>query len=79
MKCITYSLKFGFVIFQNGSSKIGNLVYHSCLPGYVLVGNTTHKCMDDGNWSGTKPKCEGMYTLNVSNIMRLARGEPVCV
>lgn len=34
-------------------------VTFSCNAPYVLVGSTTRMCQEDGNWSGSQPRCIG--------------------
>ncbi|XP_047218456.1 CUB and sushi domain-containing protein 1-like [Girardinichthys multiradiatus] len=37
----------------------GSVLQYSCLPGGVLVGNSTRYCQEDGTWSGAPPYCAG--------------------
>uniref|UniRef100_A0A3Q3JM08 CUB and Sushi multiple domains 1 n=1 Tax=Monopterus albus TaxID=43700 RepID=A0A3Q3JM08_MONAL len=40
----------------------GSVLQYSCLPGGLLVGNTTRHCQEDGTWSGAPPYCTGAST-----------------
>ena len=36
----------------------GDKAIYSCHYGYKLVGESTRKCLYDGNWSGEEPECK---------------------
>ena len=44
--------------------EIGTVAMHTCIAGFILVGDMTRTCMDDdqanivGVWSGSAPTCE---------------------
>ena len=42
----------------------GGVTYTSlstCGEGYILIGSQRRRCKSDGNWTGEKPICRGMY------------------
>lgn len=41
----------------------GSVLQYSCLPGGVLVGNSTRHCQEEGTWSGAPPYCTGKNNL----------------
>lgn len=50
------------VVSRTQSWTYGSVLQYSCLPGGVLVGNTTRHCQEDGTWSGAPPYCTGNST-----------------
>ncbi len=42
---------------QRGNSPGSEAVY-SCVDNYVLIGETTRICGNDGQWSGEEPFCD---------------------
>uniref|UniRef100_A0A3Q2ECB7 CUB and Sushi multiple domains 1 n=1 Tax=Cyprinodon variegatus TaxID=28743 RepID=A0A3Q2ECB7_CYPVA len=47
------------VVSGTHSWTYGSVLQYSCLPGGVLVGNSTRYCKEDGTWSGAPPYCTG--------------------
>ena len=37
----------------------GDSVVTTCKPGFKLVGSPRRSCLDNGTWSGEKPRCQG--------------------
>ena len=35
------------------------LIAYICFNGYRLIGNASAKCMQDGRWTSSPPKCIG--------------------
>lgn len=50
----------GEVTYVNSTSYLNSQIMYSCSTGYKLIGTKTRTCNDDGRWSGTTPKCEGI-------------------
>lgn len=46
----------------------GSVLQYSCVPGGVLVGNSTRHCQEDGTWSGAPPYCTGKSTLFYKSV-----------
>ena len=44
---------------------VGSVARFSCDEGSALVGNPGSKCLSNGRWSGTKPKCARKYICNL--------------
>ena len=42
---------------QYSSTLVGASATYICHRGYMLVGNTTRNCQEDGLWSGLEPQC----------------------
>ena len=38
---------------------VGGEAVYRCNPGFVLRGSTTRICVEDGQWTGEQPVCEG--------------------
>ena len=38
---------------------LGSTARYSCNKGFVLVGESSRKCLDSGRWSGQPPTCKG--------------------
>ena len=36
----------------------GGVATYTCDPGFILVGDPTRICRDNGTWSGEEPTCE---------------------
>ena len=49
----------GQVDLTSGTT-FGQTATYSCNTGYNLVGDSTRTCQTVGNWSGSRPTCEGM-------------------
>ena len=49
----------GAVDTSGGTNYKCTAVY-TCDTGYVLNGNITSTCQEDGMWSGSEPTCDGM-------------------
>ena len=49
----------GAVDTSGGTNYKCTAVY-TCDTGYVLDGNITRTCQEDGMWSGSEPTCDGM-------------------
>lgn len=47
------------VVLGTRSWTYGSVLQYSCLPGGLLVGNSTRHCQEDGSWSGVPPYCTG--------------------
>uniref|UniRef100_A0A8C8DH07 CUB and Sushi multiple domains 1 n=1 Tax=Oryzias sinensis TaxID=183150 RepID=A0A8C8DH07_9TELE len=47
------------VVLGTRSWTYGSVLQYSCLPGGLLVGNSTRHCQEDGTWSGVPPYCTG--------------------
>ncbi|KAH9360925.1 hypothetical protein HPB48_007006 [Haemaphysalis longicornis] len=41
----------------------GSLAEYACSRCFRLVGNSTRTCDEYGKWTGTSPRCEGLYSL----------------
>ncbi|KAM7423965.1 hypothetical protein PAMA_000362 [Pampus argenteus] len=48
------------VVSGTHSWTYSSVLQYSCLPGGVLVGNTSRHCQEDGTWSGVPPYCTGV-------------------
>ena len=44
------------VVMQSGIM-VGSTATYACAPEFMLIGNDTRQCQDDGMWSGEKPSC----------------------
>jgi len=53
-------VKDGFIEVSNfrGRYVFGSLATYHCNPGYILWGNASRLCGDDGRWSGGTPQCK---------------------
>lgn len=40
------------------------LAVYTCNSGYLLQGNNSRTCLDDGNWSSSEPACEGRKSFH---------------
>ncbi|TKS70023.1 CUB and sushi domain-containing protein 1 [Collichthys lucidus] len=54
------------VVSGTHSWTYSSVLQYSCLPGGVLVGNSTRHCQEDGTWSGAPPYCTGKGKLVIS-------------
>ena len=45
---------------------------YSCNNGFVLVGQETRKCGQDGQWTGEQPSCK-IYTIRSTQICNLLK------
>ena len=54
------SLKDGFIEVSNFKGKYvyGSLATYHCNPGYILWGNASRLCSEDGEWNGVQPQCK---------------------
>ena len=54
------SVKDGFIEVSNFKGKyvFGSLATYHCNPGYILWGNASRLCAEDGTWTGIKPQCK---------------------
>uniref|UniRef100_A0AAQ4RPP2 CUB and Sushi multiple domains 1 n=1 Tax=Gasterosteus aculeatus aculeatus TaxID=481459 RepID=A0AAQ4RPP2_GASAC len=48
------------VVTGSHSWTYSSVLQYSCLPGGLLVGNTTRHCQEDGTWSASPPYCTGV-------------------
>ncbi|XP_013383226.1 sushi, von Willebrand factor type A, EGF and pentraxin domain-containing protein 1 [Lingula anatina] len=47
------------VLLANTSTLFyGDSITYSCVEGFSIHGDSTRKCKENGQWSGTEPKCE---------------------
>lgn len=46
------------------SRVFGSVAIYVCDDGFVLVGEGTRVCSENGQWSGTEPQCEGKGFLS---------------
>uniref|UniRef100_A0A8C6X9K8 Sushi domain-containing protein n=1 Tax=Naja naja TaxID=35670 RepID=A0A8C6X9K8_NAJNA len=51
----------------------GMLVKYTCNPGYVLIGEATIQCMDNGTWSSLAPNCEEIECKSPPDIQNGVR------
>lgn len=54
------SVKDGFIEVSNFKGKYvyGSLATYHCNPGYILWGNASRLCAEDGEWTGGQPQCK---------------------
>ena len=54
------SVKDGFIEVTNfkGQYVYGSVATYHCNPGYILWGNASRLCVQDGAWTGTQPQCK---------------------
>ncbi|CAG0901622.1 unnamed protein product [Darwinula stevensoni] len=45
-----------------------NQAHYSCLPGFILKGETVRNCLADGKWSSLPPTCVGRYVFGLRAI-----------
>ena len=44
---------------------VGDRVTYFCTNGFKLSGDTVRTCLSNGQWSGTLPKCNRMFTATM--------------
>lgn len=54
------TIENGRIIVVNGTTYNRGIEYH-CIPGFRRTGPFLRKCMENGDWSGERPMCEGKY------------------
>ena len=54
------SVKDGFIEVSNFKGKyvFGSLATYHCNPGFILWGNASRLCTEEGIWTGVKPQCK---------------------
>lgn len=52
-------LLYGSVTYTNGTTFYGSTLTYTCVKNYRLVGVTTRRCLENGQWSDESPRCEG--------------------
>lgn len=57
------SVKDGFIEVSNfkGRYVFGSLATYHCNPGYILWGNASRLCAEDGIWTGTAQTNAGIF------------------
>ena len=50
----------GRVDFKPNTS-VRSIALFSCIRGYKLVGSSSRKCQNDGQWSSSQPKCQSKF------------------
>lgn len=53
---------------NNHGSSVGSVIEFRCTRGRTLVGNTTRKCLPNGNWSGKSARCDPVNCARPSTI-----------
>ena len=79
MNSLNYSADKKFVCEKltdpaNGNVKVsgiypGDKAIYKCDIGYILVGESSRKCLPSGKWSGEAPKCARMSYHNFAIFM----------
>ena len=63
------------IIIQNGFVTVSvdnKLAAYGCYTGYRIVGATSAKCLQDGNWDSEPPRCIGKFhAICCSNVYQL--------
>ena len=59
---------------QNGSRQLsgetaGSVVTYRCDTGFDLVGASTQRCMDSGDWSDQLPECRGKQRSDLTSVV----------
>ncbi len=47
---------------------VGGEAVYRCNPGFVLRGSTTRICVEDGQWTGEQPVCEGKIYMEYTSM-----------
>ena len=59
----------GMITYNSTASPEGNTTAtYNCNDGYMLIGESTHKCQSDITWSNTAPYCIGKLTNSLINV-----------
>jgi len=54
-------LLYGSVTYTNGTTFYGSALTYTCVKNYRLVGVTSRRCLENGQWSDESPRCEGKF------------------
>lgn len=54
-------LLYGSVTYTNGTTFYGSTLTYTCVKNYRLVGVTSRRCLENGQWSDESPRCEGKF------------------
>lgn len=54
-------LLYGSVTYTNGTTFLGSTLTYTCVKNYRLVGVTSRRCLENGQWSDELPRCEGKF------------------
>ena len=49
----------GDITFSSTINFPGSIATYTCIVGYILVGDATRTCQENGQWSGIEPSCTG--------------------
>ena len=55
----------------------GDVATYTCDSGFILVGDPTRMCRDNGTWSGEEPTCERKLLLPLYYIILLHNYSPI--
>ena len=61
------SINGGHVKFTG--TKVGSWAKYSCHKGASLRGNKVRRCLRNGHWSGSQPKCRSMQKIYYISVM----------
>lgn len=53
---------------DTNSTKVGTEMTFACNKGYRLVGLPMISCVRNGNWTGSIPKCEGIFVCLLPQV-----------